>query len=116
MQELLVNKEDWNEMNAQQQSLLETDWKAVVADSLAEGEAKQFDVLANAKKNGVEIRYWSDEILSAYNTAWKEVVAEQSEKAAFFKDEWTDLNGFRKIYDLREKQAFQPRDASGADE
>ena len=115
MQELLINKDVWEKMNTQQQSLLETACKAVVADSLAEGEAKQFEVLANAKQNGVEIRYWSDDILAAYNKAWGEVVSEQSEKNAFFKKVWTDLNGFRKGYDLWEKYAFLPRDTSGAD-
>ena len=115
MQELLINKKVWNNMNEQQQALVETACKAVVADSLAEGEAKQFSVLANAKQNGVEIRYWSDEILSAYNKAWNEVVEEQSAKNEFFKKVWTDLDGFRKQYDLWEKHAFLPRDTSGAE-
>lgn len=115
MQELLINKKVWNGMNEQQQALVETACKAVVADSLAEGEAKQFSVLANAKQNGVEIRYWSDEILSAYNKAWNEVVEEQSAKNEFFKKVWTDLDGFRKQYDLWEKHAFLPRNTSGAE-
>lgn len=116
MQELLINKDTWNKMTGQQQALVETACKAVIADSFAEGEAKQFDVLANAEKNGVEIRYWSDEILSAYNNAWSEVVAEQSAKNEFFKKVWTDLDSFRSKYDIWEKHAFLPRNTSGADQ
>ncbi len=110
MQELLINKKTWNGMNTQQQALVETACKAIMTDTLAEGEAKQFEAMLNAQKQGVEIRYWSDEILTAYANAWDEVVAEQSAKDAFFKEVWTDLKTFREGYDLWEKHAFLPRD------
>lgn len=109
MQELLINKDSWNSMNTQQQALLETACKAVVMDTLAEGEAKQFEVLAGAKAQGIEIRRWSDEILNAYEAAWQDVVTEKSAENAFFNTVWQDLSQFRAGYDLWEANAFLPR-------
>lgn len=109
IQELLINKSTWQGMNKQQQALLETACKAIMTDTLAEGEARQFAVLNQAEEKGIEIRYWSDEILTAYRNAWNEVVEEQSEKDAFFKKVWTDLKDFRDGYDIWEKHAFLPR-------
>ena len=112
MQELLINKNTWNKMSEQQQALVETACKSVIADTLAEGEAKQFEVLATAKDRGVEIRYWSDEILSAYQNAWDEVVTEKSAENPFFNKVWQDLKTFREGYDIWEKHAFLPRNVS----
>ncbi|MBB1486261.1 TRAP transporter substrate-binding protein [Oceanospirillum sediminis] len=112
MQELLINKGTWEKMTEQQQALVETACKSVVADTLAEGEANQFEVLAAAKDRGVEIRYWSDEILTAYQTTWNEVVEEQSAKDSFFNKVWSDLKAFREGYDIWEKHAFLPRNIS----
>lgn len=109
MQELLINKDSWNNMNTQQQALLETACKAVVMDTLAEGEAKQFEVLAGAKAQGIEIRRWSNEILNAYEAAWQDVVTEKSAENAFFNTVWQDLSQFRAGYDLWEANAFLPR-------
>ncbi|OPX55401.1 TRAP-type mannitol/chloroaromatic compound transport system, substrate-binding protein [Oceanospirillum multiglobuliferum] len=109
MQELLINKDSWHKMNPQQQALLETACKAVVADTLAEGEAKQFEVLATAPERGIELRRWSDEILTAYEQAWDEVVTEKSAEDPFFNKVWQDLSTFRKGYDLWEQNAFLPR-------
>lgn len=111
IQELLINKPTWNKMTDQQQALIETACKAVMTDTLAEGEARQFSVLRNAEKKGIQIRYWSDEILTAYQNAWNEVVEEQSAENEFFNKVWTDLKGFREGYDIWEKHAFLPRNS-----
>ena len=106
--ELLVNKDAWADMSPSNQAILENTCKASMTNSIAEGEAMQFDVMANAKKNGVEIRYWSDEMLAAFKSKWDEVVVEKNQDA-FFNKVYTDLTTFRDGYDLWEAHAFLPR-------
>lgn len=106
--ELLINKDTWNKMDDQQKTVVEVTCKASLLDSYAEGEAKQFPVLADSKEKGVEIRYWNDTMLAAFKTAWDEVVVEQTQDE-FFKKVWDDMSGFRSGYDLWEANAYLPR-------
>ncbi|SFG92515.1 extracellular solute-binding protein, family 7 [Neptunomonas qingdaonensis] len=107
--ELLINKDVWNKMSEGQQAIVDGTCKASMTNSFAEGEAMQFPVMAEAKANGVEIRYWNDTMLKAFEDKWLEVAAEKSAEDAFFKKVWDDLSEFRKGYDLWEANAFLPR-------
>lgn len=107
--ELLVNKDAWGKMSAGQQAMVENTCKASMTNSIAEGEAMQFPVMAEAKANGVEIRYWNDTMLKAFEDKWAEVVVEKSAEDPFFKKVWDDLNTFRTGYNLWESNAFLPR-------
>lgn len=107
--ELLINKETWSDMSKSHQAMLETTCMASMTNSLAEGEAMQFPVMEKAKENGVEIRYWSDEMLTAFRGAWEKVVAEEQAKDPFFKKVWDDISEFRKGYQLWKDNAFLPR-------
>ncbi len=107
--ELLVNKDTWGGMSPSQQAQLETTCMASMTNSVAEGEAMQFPVMADAKKNGVEIRYWSEEMLATFEEKWLEVASEKSAEDPFFKKVWDDLSTFRTGYDLWESNAFLPR-------
>ncbi|MEH6473014.1 MAG: TRAP transporter substrate-binding protein [Halopseudomonas sp.] len=106
--ELLVNKDAWGKMSPANQAILENTCKASMTNSIAEGEAMQFDVMARAQESGVEIRYWSDEMLALFKSKWDEVVVEKNEDA-FFNKVYTDLTTFRDGYDLWEAHAFLPR-------
>jgi TRAP-type mannitol/chloroaromatic compound transport system substrate-binding protein len=107
--ELLVNKDAWGKMSAGQQATVENTCKASMTNAIAEGEAMQFPVMAKAKENGVEIRYWNDTMLAAFEEKWDEVVIEKSAADPFFKKVWDDLNTFRTGYNLWESNAFLPR-------
>lgn len=107
--ELLVNKDAWGKMSAGQQATIENTCKASMTNAIAEGEAMQFPVMAKAKENGVEIRYWNDTMLAAFEEKWGEVVAEKSAADPFFKKVWDDLDTFRTGYNLWESNAFLPR-------
>ena len=109
LHELLINKDTWNAMSAHQQEVVETTCKASVVESLAEGEANQFEVLAKSAEKGVELRYWNPLMLKTFKSAWENVVVEQT-KDAFFKKVWDDMSGFRKGYDLWESYAYLPRE------
>ena len=41
--------------------------------------------MANAKKNGVEIRYWNQNMLDTFSNKWDEVVVEKTAADPFFK-------------------------------
>ncbi|WP_136680120.1 TRAP transporter substrate-binding protein [Neptunomonas sp. XY-337] len=107
--ELLVNKDTWGKMSKGQQAIVENTCKASMTNAIAEGEAMQFPVMQKAKESGVEIRYWNDEMLNTFRSAWDEVAAEKSAADPFFKKVWDDLSEFRKGYDLWESNAFLPR-------
>lgn len=107
--ELLVNKDTWGKMSAGQQATVENTCKASMTNAIAEGEAMQFPVMAEAKANGVEIRYWNDTMLKTFEEKWNEVATEKSAEDPFFKKVWDDMSTFRKGYDLWESNAFLPR-------
>jgi TRAP-type mannitol/chloroaromatic compound transport system substrate-binding protein len=106
--ELLVNKDTWNDMSKANQAILENTCKASMTNAIAEGESMQFEVMKKAQENGVEIRYWNEEMLSTFKKTWDEVVAEKSQDA-FFNKVYTDLSNYRDGYDLWEAHAFLPR-------
>ncbi len=107
--ELLINKDVWNGMDKQQQAVTTMTCMAATTNSLAEGEAIQFDAMReNVEKNGVKIMYWSDEMLDTFRGAWGEVVEEHISDP-MFKEVWDDLTTFRKGYDTWEANAFLPR-------
>ncbi len=108
--ELLINKNEYNKMHESQQMFLDIICKAATANSFAEGEAIQFTVMKeNVEKDGVQIRYWSDEMLELFQQTWNEVAKEQAANDKFFKKVWDDLSEFRANYDLWEANAFLPR-------
>lgn len=107
--ELLINKNTWAKMDAQQQAVVETTCKSSMADSIAEGEASQFDEMKAMQEKGVQHMYWNDLMLNTFESTWHEVAAEYSAEDPFFKKVWADLNQFREDYDLWERYAFLPR-------
>ena len=107
--ELLINKDTWAKMDGQQQAVVETTCKSSMTDSIAEGEASQFDEMKAMVSQGVKHMYWNDLMLETFESTWGEVAAEYSAEDPFFKKVWSDLNEFREGYDLWEKYAFLPR-------
>jgi TRAP-type mannitol/chloroaromatic compound transport system substrate-binding protein len=107
--ELLINKDTWGQMSSAQQSAVETTCMATMTYSIAEGEALQYSAMEKAKSNGVEIRYWNEEMLTLFETTWMEVVEEKKNADPFFNKVWDDLSEFRNGYALWEANAFLPR-------
>jgi TRAP-type mannitol/chloroaromatic compound transport system substrate-binding protein len=107
--ELLINQKTWDKMAASRQALIELTCRASMANSFAEGEAIQFEVMQRNKARGVEQRYWSPEMLALFRRTWEEVVAEEAAKDPFFKKVWDHLQEFRGGYDIWEANAFLPR-------
>lgn len=108
--ELLINKNVWDEQGEQNQAILANACKASMADSFAEGEAIQHDVLLdNIENNGVQIRQWSDEMLDIFRSTWSDIAAEEVQADPFFAEVLADMNDFRTGYDVWKQNAFLPR-------
>jgi TRAP-type mannitol/chloroaromatic compound transport system substrate-binding protein len=107
--ELLINGDTWKKMDKTQRSLVNTTCKASMAMSIAEGEASQFEVMQGYEAKGVEIRYWSEEMLGHFEKSWNEVAANMKKEDKFFDKVYSDLTEFRANYDLWEENAFLPR-------
>ena len=109
MFELIINKDTWNKMDKQQQGVLELGCKAAMLDGLALGEAIQFPEIKSNVAKGVEVRYWSDEMLDTFRAKWNEVVAEEGAKDPDFKRIYDNLQAFRADYAEWNKLGFLPR-------
>ena len=108
--ELLINKDVWNEVGDQHKAIIENACKASMADSFAEGEAIQHDVLIdNVQNNGVTIKKWSDEMLDTYRATWEEVAVEEAANDEFFAKVLGDMDEFRAGYSIWKENAFLPR-------
>ena len=109
--ELLINKDTWNKMSPGQQKAIEMTSMAAITHTLAYCEAIQGPAIReNIEKWGVKNMVWSDEMLQAFETAWRDVVAEQSEVDPFFKKVWADLESFREDYAFWASRGFLPRE------
>ena len=108
--ELMINKDVWKEASDQHKAIIENACKASMADSFAEGEALQFNVMIdNVENNGVEIKQWSDEMLATFEATWDAVAEEEAANNEFFAKVLADMNDFRDGYTLWKENAFLPR-------
>ncbi|MEH6579702.1 MAG: TRAP transporter substrate-binding protein [Amphritea sp.] len=107
--ELLINKHQWQGMHVSQQATIEALCKAAMTNTLAQGEAIQYQAMQkNVAERGVTNLYWNAEMLSLFEATWQQVVREESEDP-FFKIVWDDLASFRENYSLWQRHAFLPR-------
>lgn len=107
--ELLINNKTWEKMHPSQRVLIELTCRASIANSYAQGESMQFQVMQRNRERGVEQRYWSAEMLDRFRRTWQEVVAEEVAADPFFARVWNNLQAFREGYQLWESKAFLPR-------
>ena len=109
MFDLLINKDVWNGMDAQQQAQVEISCRATMLDGMALGEAIQSQYMKINEEKGVTNHYWSQEMLDLFKAKWNEIVAEETAKDAGFADIYDDLTAFRADYAIWNKWAFMPR-------
>lgn len=108
--ELLINKDVWNGLSEHQKMIIEMMCQAATADSFAYTEAIQGEVMKeNVEKRGVNLRYWSPEMLDAFRKAWGEVATELAGTSPMFKEAWDDLSAFRSNYLIWQTYGFLPR-------
>lgn len=98
MNEFIVSKAKWAEFSETQKEIVRTVCDATMLRQFAEGEAVQGKALAEIKSKGVQIHYWSKEMLDLYRKTWNEVAAEQAQKSPEFKKAWDSYSKFRADY------------------
>ena len=96
--ELLINGDEWNELDEQTQAMINSVCGDNVRYGLAEGEAIQIEALQNIEAEGVTIHRWPDEILDRLEMAWLEVVDEETARNEDFARVWSSLSSFRENY------------------
>ena len=108
--ELLINKDVYEELSDQSKNQIEVSCLANLTTNLAEGEATNYAAMVeNTEKNGVIIKQWSPEMLSAFENAWNEVSAELAEDDPFFQEVWADLQEYREGYAIWSENIYLKR-------
>lgn len=97
--ELLMNKAKFDALPGTYKTVLRVALGESVIHTYAETEAKNPDAMQEMQqKHGVKVQRWRDDQLAVFEKAWNEVVAEESEKDAYFKKVADDFYEFRKNY------------------
>jgi len=110
LNELLVNRDRWDDLDAVTRRQIEVACLANVADSYAEGEATNFPAMVeNVERHGVALKRWSPELIDLFHAAWLEVVDEIVQEDEFAAEVWADLSSYRSGYALWGQSAFLPR-------
>jgi len=98
MLELLINRGKWDVLSKTNKARFRVACGDNVREGLAEGEAIQAKALTTLKAKGVKIHRWPPEILAAFETAWREVAAEDAASDATFARVWRSYSRFRAKY------------------
>jgi TRAP-type mannitol/chloroaromatic compound transport system substrate-binding protein len=97
--ELLMHKPAWEALNDQNQAIVEAACGWNIYINYAETEAKNPEAMNKMlEEYGVTNVRWSDEELAAFETAWNEVMDEQSAQDEDFKRIAESYRSFRKVY------------------
>ena len=94
-------------LSDQHKAIIEMVCGDMVTQIVAEGEATQWAAMMRMRdQHGVIIKRWPPEILKAYQTAWNEVVAEESAANPNFKKVYDSYAAFRANYALWHDYGF----------
>jgi TRAP-type mannitol/chloroaromatic compound transport system substrate-binding protein len=97
--EILMNKAKFEELPDQYKAMIEMAAGYSITHTYAETEAKNFEAMGEMlSKYGVTNRRWDDETLKALESAWLEVVKEDSANDPLFKKVADSYFNFRKEY------------------
>jgi TRAP-type mannitol/chloroaromatic compound transport system substrate-binding protein len=108
--ELLMNKAAFDGLSDQNQAILETSCGHNIYVNYAETEAKNPEAMNKMlEEYGVNNVRWTDEELAAFETAWNEVLQEQSDEDEDFARIADSYLAFRKVYKTwGDAQALKP--------
>ena len=99
--ELLMNKPKYDGLHGSYKTMLEVGCRHNMLTEWVETEALNPQAMLDMQtKYGVTNRRWSDEQLGAFEKAWREVLKEESEADATFKEFADSYLAFRKVYKL----------------
>jgi len=103
---LIVNKDVWTGLPDNQKLAVTEVCRSAVTQTLAWGEAIQFQALETLQADGVQLHKWPEPILAAMRAAWEEVAAEMAAEDADFKRVWQSYSDFRKAFSVWKKLGY----------
>jgi TRAP-type mannitol/chloroaromatic compound transport system substrate-binding protein len=97
--DLLINKAKWDALSDAHKAIIEQACGETIREGIAESEATQWKAIQEMRdKNGVQIKRFSPEVMSALEKAWNDVVAEESAANPNFKQVYDSYAKFRADY------------------
>jgi TRAP-type mannitol/chloroaromatic compound transport system substrate-binding protein len=94
--ELIVNKDRWDGLTAEQRTLLDGACKTMLQETLADSARLQAEALSElTAKDGVRILTWPEDVLAALQEAWSKVAKDEGDRDYFFRAVLEDIDKFR---------------------
>ena len=103
---VFVSKAKWGELSETQREIVKAACDQTMLKTYADGESLNADAIKQIAAKGVQVHYWSKEVLAALRKAWDEVAVEQSAKSPEFKKAWDSLSKFRSEYKVWKDNAY----------
>lgn len=104
--DLYVNRKRWDELADRHKAIIELACGDMIREAIAQGEAMQWKAMMEIQAGGVQIRRWAPEIIAAMESAWNEVVAEESARNPNFKRIYESYDRFRHDYAIWRDHAY----------
>ena len=94
--ELIVNKDRWNLLTAEQRGVIDAACKAMLQQTLGESAQLQAQALSEmSAKDGVRVATFPDDVLAALKEAWSKVAKDEGDQDYFFRAVLDDIDKFR---------------------
>lgn len=106
VQELLINMDKWTALSDAQRTMVNLACDKATIDQFADGEAEEFAVMLQNEADGVQIKIWPAEFLSAFKDAWDDVIAEETAANPDSARVWQSLQDYRKNYAIWGEAAY----------
>jgi len=104
--DLYINRAKWDTLSDRHKAAIEIACGDSVRAAIAGGEAGQWQAMTEMQNAGVQIRRWPPEIIAAMESAWNEVVAEESARNGNFRRIYESYNRFRQNYAIWREHAY----------
>ena len=104
--EVIMNRKGYEALSVQHKAVLQAACHENMLLTFVEGEGTQFPAMQRMKDKGVQIHYWSPEILAQLRSAWVEVAAEEAKKSPTFTKAWESYTKFRADYAIWKEHGY----------
>jgi TRAP-type mannitol/chloroaromatic compound transport system substrate-binding protein len=104
--EIIMNRKGYDELSEQNKAIVAAVCHENMMLTFIEGEGTQFAAMQRMKDKGVQIHYWSPEILAKFRAAWEEVAAEEAKKSPTFTKAWESYTKFRADYAIWKQHGY----------
>ncbi len=104
--DLYINLQKWNALADRHKAIIELACGDMIREAIAEGEAAQWKAMTEMQAAGVQIRRWPPDVIAAMESAWNEVVSEESRRNENFRRIYDSYETFRRNYAIWRDHAY----------